>query len=81
MTAGVLQIVGRPVNTRQGFQNHLARRCVTIPRTATFRSRKQIEAAPEQDAAVETKFRCKECGHVFKERVPGLLPKRPAPPA
>ena len=35
----------------------------------TFRSRKKIEAAEGQEAAVETKYRCKACGHEWKVRV------------
>lgn len=42
-----------------------------------FRSRKQIEATPEQEAMLETKYRCKDCGHEWKERVPGVLRKKP----
>jgi DNA-directed RNA polymerase subunit M/transcription elongation factor TFIIS len=36
----------------------------------TFRSRKSIEAAEGQEALVETKYRCKACGHDWKVRVP-----------
>ncbi len=32
----------------------------------TFRSRKQIEAAAEQQAMLETKYRCKGCGKEWK---------------
>jgi DNA-directed RNA polymerase subunit M/transcription elongation factor TFIIS len=36
----------------------------------TFRSRKQIESTPEQEAMLETKYRCKGCGEEWKEKVP-----------
>jgi transposase-like protein len=42
-----------------------------------FRSRKQVEATPEQGPMLETKYRCKGCGNEWKERVPGVLLKRP----
>jgi transposase-like protein len=45
----------------------------------TFRSRKQIEATPESGPQLETKFRCGECGHEFKERVDGVLKKARLP--
>ncbi len=32
----------------------------------SFRSRKKIEPGPGQPAAVETKYRCKACGHEWK---------------
>ena len=35
----------------------------------TFRSRKKIEATEGQEAAVETKYRCRGCGHEWKVRV------------
>jgi transposase-like protein len=35
----------------------------------TFRSRKKIEPAEGREAAVETKYRCKACGHEWKVRV------------
>ena len=34
-----------------------------------FRHRKKIEPAAGQEAAIETKYRCKECGHEWKVRV------------
>lgn len=34
-----------------------------------FRSRKKIEAADGREAAVETKYRCKACGHEWKVKV------------
>jgi rubredoxin len=43
-----------------------------------FRGRRQIEATAGQVAMLETKYRCKGCGHEWKERVPGVL-KRAAP--
>jgi DNA-directed RNA polymerase subunit M/transcription elongation factor TFIIS len=43
----------------------------------TFRSRKQIEATADIGPELETKFRCKECEHEWKERTPGVLQKRP----
>jgi transposase-like protein len=49
-------------------------------RDYTFRSRKQIEATPEQGPEVETKYRCKGCNKDWMERVPGTIPKRPMPP-
>ena len=45
----------------------------------TFRSRKQIEATAEQEAMLETKYRCKGCGNEWKETVPGVLKKAPPP--
>ena len=38
----------------------------------TFRSRKQIEATAEQEAMLETKFRCRACGKDWKEAVYGV---------
>jgi DNA-directed RNA polymerase subunit M/transcription elongation factor TFIIS len=35
-----------------------------------FRSRKKIEAADGQEVAVETKYRCKACGHEWRVKVP-----------
>jgi DNA-directed RNA polymerase subunit M/transcription elongation factor TFIIS len=37
----------------------------------TFRGRKKIKAVDGQEAAVETKYRCKACGHEWKVRVAG----------
>ena len=34
-----------------------------------FRSRKRIEPAEGQAAEVETKYRCKACGHEWRVRV------------
>jgi DNA-directed RNA polymerase subunit M/transcription elongation factor TFIIS len=34
-----------------------------------FRSRKNIEASTGQEAAVETKYRCKLCSHEWRVRV------------
>lgn len=34
-----------------------------------FRSRKKIEPKDGQEAAVETKYRCKACEHEWKEKV------------
>jgi DNA-directed RNA polymerase subunit M/transcription elongation factor TFIIS len=45
----------------------------------TFRSRKQIEATSEQEAMLETKYRCRTCEHEWKEKVPGVLQERQAP--
>src|SRR5262249_39752651 len=42
-----------------------------------FRSRKQIDATAEQEAMLETKYKCKICGAKWKEKVPGMLRKRP----
>jgi transposase-like protein len=36
----------------------------------TFRSRKKVERAEGQEAAIETKYRCKACGHEWKATVP-----------
>jgi DNA-directed RNA polymerase subunit M/transcription elongation factor TFIIS len=38
-----------------------------------FRGRKKVAAEPEKgkSEAVETKYRCKGCGHEWKVRVPG----------
>lgn len=35
-----------------------------------FRSRKTIDATEGQEAAIETKYRCKVCEQVWKVRVP-----------
>ncbi len=35
-----------------------------------FRSRKKIEPEPGRPAAVETKYRCKSCGHEWKVAAP-----------
>ena len=43
----------------------------------TFRNRKQIEATAESGSHLETKRRCKDCNHEWKERVPGVLQKPP----
>jgi C4-type Zn-finger protein len=43
----------------------------------TFRSRKQIEATPDQEAMLETKYRCRDCDTEWKEKVPGVLRKAP----
>jgi transposase-like protein len=34
----------------------------------TFRGRKKIEAAQGHEAAIETKYRCKPCGHEWTVR-------------
>jgi len=34
-----------------------------------FRGRKKIAAKPDQPAAVETKYICRECGNEWKENV------------
>ena len=43
-----------------------------------FRSRRQIEAAPEkgEPAQLETKYRCKACNEEWKVRSEGRLPER-----
>jgi DNA-directed RNA polymerase subunit M/transcription elongation factor TFIIS len=38
-------------------------------REYVFRGRKQVAAAPGQEAAIETKYLCKVCGHEWKVRV------------
>ena len=38
-------------------------------RDYVFRNRKTIPAEAGQPEAVETKFRCRGCGHEWKERV------------
>jgi len=43
-----------------------------------FRSRKRIET-DEGEEAVEPKYRCKGCGHEWKEKAPGVLRKAPPP--
>jgi DNA-directed RNA polymerase subunit M/transcription elongation factor TFIIS len=43
----------------------------------TFRSRKQIEATADKGPELETKFRCRDCEHEWKERTPGVLQKGP----
>jgi hypothetical protein len=56
--------------------NTPARACPKCGSTSyTFRSRKQIEATPEQEAMLETKYRCRACEHEWKEKVPGMLRK------
>ena len=35
-----------------------------------FRSRKKISAENGKPEAVETKYRCKACGHVWSEKTP-----------
>ena len=45
----------------------------------SFRSRKQIEATADKGPELETKRRCGECGHEWKEREPGVLKKGPRP--
>jgi hypothetical protein len=42
-----------------------------------FRSRKQIEVTADQEAMLETKYRCKGCEKDWKETVPGVLQKGP----
>jgi DNA-directed RNA polymerase subunit M/transcription elongation factor TFIIS len=37
----------------------------------TFRGRKKIEPTEDQEAAVETKYRCKACGHEWEVRTRG----------
>jgi DNA-directed RNA polymerase subunit M/transcription elongation factor TFIIS len=34
-----------------------------------FRGRKKLPAEEGQPAAVETKYRCKACGHAWREKV------------
>ena len=36
-----------------------------------FRSRKKVESRSGEPEAVETKYRCKDCGHEWKVRVAG----------
>jgi DNA-directed RNA polymerase subunit M/transcription elongation factor TFIIS len=58
--------------------NALARACPKCGSAKyTFRSRKQIEATPKQEALPETKYRCRACEHEWKEKVPGVLRKAP----
>ena len=45
----------------------------------TFRNRKQIEATAQKGPELETKRRCNDCGHEWKEREPGVLKKAPPP--
>ena len=35
-----------------------------------FRGRKKIEAQDEKLGEIETRYRCKDCDHLWKERVP-----------
>jgi DNA-directed RNA polymerase subunit M/transcription elongation factor TFIIS len=44
----------------------------------SFRSRKPIEATEDKPAELETKYRCKDCEHEWKERAPGTLGRKPA---
>jgi DNA-directed RNA polymerase subunit M/transcription elongation factor TFIIS len=39
-------------------------------REYVFQGRKKIAADVEQTAAVETRYMCKECNHMWKEKVP-----------
>ncbi len=34
-----------------------------------FRSRKKVPAGAGKQAAMETRYKCKECGHEWRERV------------
>ena len=36
-----------------------------------FRGRKKVEPTEDEEAAVDTKYRCQSCGHEWKVRVPG----------
>jgi hypothetical protein len=45
----------------------------------TFRNRKQIEATADKGPELETKSRCGDRKHEWKERAPGVLQKRPLP--
>jgi DNA-directed RNA polymerase subunit M/transcription elongation factor TFIIS len=48
-----------------------ARRCPKCSsREYLFRGRKKIAGERGQEAAVETKYRCKSCGHEWRVRVP-----------
>jgi transposase-like protein len=58
-------------------QNPPGRSCsVCGSRDYAFRSRKQIEATAEQEAMLETKYRCKDCQKEWKEKMEGRLPER-----
>jgi DNA-directed RNA polymerase subunit RPC12/RpoP len=47
-----------------------ARRCPECgSREYLFRGRKKVVAEGGQPAAVETKYRCKGCGHEWREQV------------
>jgi DNA-directed RNA polymerase subunit M/transcription elongation factor TFIIS len=47
-----------------------ARRCPGCgSKDYAFRGRKSIPAEAGRPAAVETRYRCKACGHAWKERV------------
>lgn len=59
-------------------QNPPSRVCPACGSTNyTFRSRKQIEPTAEQEAMLETKYRCRGCGKEWKETAPGVLRKGP----
>jgi DNA-directed RNA polymerase subunit M/transcription elongation factor TFIIS len=66
-----------------GTERHMNQQKRTCPACGgedyQFRSRKQIEATPEQEAMLETKFRCRGCGEEWKEKVVGVLRKASPP--
>jgi transposase-like protein len=43
----------------------------------TFRGRKQVEETAEQEAMLETKYRCRDCETEWNEKGPGVLKKAP----
>jgi transposase-like protein len=45
------------------------RTCPKCSADYMFRGRKKVAAEGEQPASVETKYRCKACGHEWKVRV------------
>jgi DNA-directed RNA polymerase subunit M/transcription elongation factor TFIIS len=50
---------------------HSARCCPKCgSREYAFRGRKTITPEADQPAALETKYRCKACGHEWRVRVP-----------
>jgi transposase-like protein len=65
---------GEGVRTEHG-KTRMEQTAKTCPKCGsddyTFRSRKKIEPAEGQPAAVETKYRCKACGHEWKVKVVG----------
>jgi hypothetical protein len=65
-------------SSRMSQQPTPSRTCPTCgSANYTFRSRKQIEATTEQEAMLETKYRCRGCGEEWKETIPGVLKKAP----
>jgi DNA-directed RNA polymerase subunit M/transcription elongation factor TFIIS len=54
---------------REAWKSHTCPKCGSGD--YQFRNRKRIAADAERLAAWETKYRCKACGHEWKEQVTG----------